>query len=112
VDVLAVTLVMVLASGSSAGTTASEPWTATFADPAGDASGAPDVTAVAITGDEATGMFRLSVSATGAVPASPDGLTRTVQVLLNTDKNNSTGAGPSANRMSAAPPALPSTWEP
>jgi hypothetical protein len=89
---LALTLVMALASGSSAGTEASGPWTATFTDPAGDASGAPDVTGVAITGDEATGMFTLSVSATGAVPANPDGLTRAVNVFLNTDKNNSTGS--------------------
>jgi hypothetical protein len=92
VVVLALTLVMVFASGSSAGTRASEPWTATFTDPAGDASGAPDVTGVAITGDEATGMFTVSVIATGAVPASPDGLSRRVDVWLNTDKNDSTGS--------------------
>src|SRR4051794_39358038 len=83
---------MTLARGSSAGTAVSEPWTAKFADPAGDASGAPDVTGVTITGDEATEVFTLSVSATGAVPPSPYGLTRSVFVWLNTDKNDSTGS--------------------
>jgi hypothetical protein len=57
-------------------------------------------------------MFTLSVSATGAVPASPDGLAREVNVWLNTDKNGSTGST-TGNEYALAfgdDPADPTPW--
>jgi hypothetical protein len=64
-----------------------------FTDPAGDAqSGAPDITAATVGGDPASGTVTVAVTATGYVPASPDGMERDVLVFLDTDKNESTGS--------------------
>src|SRR4029079_439902 len=90
--VLLATCVALPGSNASAGTTAGVPWTATFLDPAGDVSGAPDVTKVAITGYETGEIFNVSVTVTGHEPATPDGLSRWVFVWLDIDKNESTGS--------------------
>lgn len=91
---LALTLVAGLVSGASAarGTAASGPSLLSFTDPAGDASGAPDITNVAINGDAGTGTITISVTATGFKPASPDGMTRIVDLWMDTDNNRSTGS--------------------
>jgi hypothetical protein len=63
----------------------------TFSDPVGDSQGAPDVTAVAISGDAATGTIQVRVTVTGFQPATRDGLERNVDVWLDTDGNRATG---------------------
>lgn len=65
---------------------------ATFSDPAGDATGkAPDLTSVVINGDPATGLMTVSVTAVGYSAVSPDTYPM-VKVYLNTDRNVATGA--------------------
>lgn len=63
----------------------------TFDDPAGDAVGAPDITKVAVSGDQSTGVITASVTATGFAPATADGSWRFVDVWFDTDRNGSTG---------------------
>jgi hypothetical protein len=74
------------------GGAATAPAPVTFSDPAGDANGGPDITAVSITGDPATKMITFSATVSALQPASPDGLTRFVGVWLDSDKNASTGS--------------------
>jgi hypothetical protein len=74
--------------GGLAATTGS----ATFSDPAGDSGAAPDITSVTINGDPATGTITVTVTATGYLPASPDGMGREIDVFLDTDNNASTGS--------------------
>jgi hypothetical protein len=85
-------LALGLVAGASA-TAADEPSVSrlAFSDPAGDAAGAPDLTNVAVTGDARTGMLAFTVSASGTRAPSPDGLTRLVAVVLDTDSNPTTG---------------------
>jgi len=90
---LATGLVTGLVGSASAGTRANPAWTATFTDPAADATeGGPDVTKVSIKGDERSGTVALSVTATGYTPAAPDGVERRIYLWLNTDKNDDTGS--------------------
>ena len=64
---------------------------ATYSDPVGDAQGGPDVTTVAMDGDAASGTIKVTVTAAGYMPASPDALERNVALWLDTDKNLATG---------------------
>jgi hypothetical protein len=102
-----------LVGSASAGTRTAPAWTATFTDPAGDApAAAPDVTKVAIMGDEATGTVIFAVTAAGYAPASPDGIERRVYVWLNTDKDDDTGS-PGGNEYALLfghDPAEPQGW--
>jgi hypothetical protein len=74
---------------SSAG--AAPSGSATFTDPAGDAQGGPDITRVAVSGDAATGLLTLTVTASGYAAAVSGGLERDISVWLDTDRNSSTG---------------------
>src|SRR5690349_3398862 len=56
----------------------------TFTDPAGDSGAAPDVTAVAVS--DASRALTIVVTAAGLTPG------QSVDVYLNTDKNESTGS--------------------
>lgn len=95
------------ARGSLAGT----PSLLSFADVAGDAAGAPDLTEVAINGDAATGTIAITVNAPGNVPAAPDGLVRIVTVWLNTDNNMATGdQGDEYVLQAIDDPADPEHW--
>jgi hypothetical protein len=94
---VAVALAVVLGPvGSSSASSAAEPWTLTFDDPSGDASGAPDLTRVAIDGTEVSGTYTFTASVADLDPVTPDGLEREVDVWLDTDENRSTGS-PSGN---------------
>lgn len=63
----------------------------TFSDPVGDSRGGPDVTTVAIDGDAPSGTIKVTVTAPGYLPTSPDAFQRTVRLWLDTDKNPATG---------------------
>jgi hypothetical protein len=88
--------VALLALSGLAGAAANGPSTLTFSDPAGDATGAPDVTKVSVNGDAATGTITFALTATGLALPSSDGSQREVDLWLNTDRNDSTGS-PSGN---------------
>lgn len=90
---LALTFVVSLAGSAPASgkTAAAAPSVLTFTDGTGDASGAPDITNVTVSGDANTGALTFAVTVTGYLPTSP-GLVRGVAVLLNTDRNDSTGS--------------------
>lgn len=92
---LALFIVVGQASTASAGSQAGAvtPSLLTFTDPTSDASTAPDITNVTVTGDASTRTISFAVTAPGFEAASPDGLVRTVDVFLDTDRNGSTGAG-------------------
>jgi hypothetical protein len=64
--------------------------TGSFTDPAGDAKGAPDITAVSVTSD-ATGTVQLSVTVPG-VEAIDGAQEPEVDVWFDTDKNGATGS--------------------
>lgn len=64
--------------------------TGSFTDPAGDAKGAPDITAVSVTSD-ATGTVQLSVTVPG-VEAIDGAQQPEVDVWFDTDKNGATGS--------------------
>ena len=83
----------------------------TFSDPAADAAAAPDLKNVSVVGDARTGMLVVSVTASGARPASPDGLTRWLQVWLDTDSNPVTGDdGSEYTLVYSDDPADPEHW--
>ena len=63
----------------------------TYTDPAGDTSGAPDVTSVVIDGDAATSTMTVTVTAPGYTSALPPGQERDILVWLDTDRNGDTG---------------------
>lgn len=75
-----------------AGAVGSGPSTLTFTDPIGDAAGAADLTNVAVTGDAASGTITFALTATGLALPSADGSERSIDVWLNTDRNDSTGS--------------------
>src|SRR5262245_32226932 len=77
--------VALVLAATAAGGTSAVATTATFTDPAGDSRGGPDITTVMIDGDAATGMLNFGVAAPGYLPATPDALTRRVQVWIDTD---------------------------
>jgi hypothetical protein len=91
-------LAMIVSTGFVSGASAqgeatlAAPSSLTFTDPAGDASSAPDITNVAISGDASTGVLTFTVTAPGLEPANPDGLMRSVDFFLDTDRNSSTGS--------------------
>lgn len=58
----------------------------TFADPAGDAAGAPDITAIAMN-DSATGLLQIGVTVTGLTVTTPTELA----IFFDTDRNSATG---------------------
>lgn len=64
----------------------------TFSDPAGDASGAPDITSTTVRGDPSTGLMSVAVTIAGYQPPVVDGKVRWVNVWLDTDKNGGTGS--------------------
>jgi hypothetical protein len=75
------------ATGSSASVGAAGRAAAdTFADPAGDSAGAPDVTQVAISDVGATGMIKVAVTVSGIESSATH-----LFVFLNTDMDDSTG---------------------
>lgn len=88
---IALALIMSVASAGR-GAASNGPSVLSFTDPAGDASGAPDITGVTITGDATAGMISFAVTATGLEPASADGSSTSVDLFLNTDRNRSTGS--------------------
>lgn len=75
--VLALAVAGLLAAGAGAAPAA-------FTDPAGDSGAAPDITKVAV--DDTAGSVTVAVTAGTLVPGT------SVDVLLNTDKNDSTGS--------------------
>lgn len=85
--------VAALALGGLAGAAGSGPSKLTFSDPAGDAAGAADITNVAVNGDAASGTITFAVTASGLALPSADGSERSVDLWLNTDRNDSTGSG-------------------
>jgi len=84
-------LFFVLGAGLATGAVARSSGSATFADPAGDAQGGPDITTLAIDGDSVTGKLTLTVTAAGYLPATADGRERDVLVWLDSDSNRLTG---------------------
>jgi hypothetical protein len=78
-------------AGASTSGSSSALETATFTDPAGDAQGGPDITRVAVSGDAATGLLTLTVTAPGYAAAVSGGLERDISVWLDTDRSSSTG---------------------
>jgi hypothetical protein len=90
------TTVAALALSSLAGAAASGPSTVTFPDPTGDAAGAADITNVAVNGDAGSGTITFTFTATGLALPSADGSERSVDLWLNTDRNDATGS-PSGN---------------
>jgi hypothetical protein len=58
----------------------------TFTDPAGDAAGAPDITAVTVN-DSATGLLQIGVTVTGLTVTTPTELA----LFFDTDRNSATG---------------------
>jgi hypothetical protein len=93
-------LALGLVAGASA-TAADEPGASrlAFSDPAGDAAGAPDIAGVVVTGDARTGMLAFTVNASGTRAPSPDGMTRVVSVVLDTDSDRTTGGGGSEYQL-------------
>jgi hypothetical protein len=84
--------VAALALSGLAGAAGTGPSTLTFNDPAGDAAGAADITGVGVTGDAASGTIIFTVTASGLALPSADGSQRSIDVWLNTDRNDSTGS--------------------
>jgi hypothetical protein len=83
------------ATGASAKASASSYPTVgwvSYADPAGDSQTAPDITGVAINGDQAAGALWLAIKVPGVIPNTPQGLQRSVTVYLDTDRNAATGS--------------------
>jgi hypothetical protein len=72
--------------GVASGGGAASAGNATLTDPSGDSSGAPDITAVALSDVPGTGTITVSVTASGLVAST------SVDVWLDTDKNSSTGS--------------------
>ena len=70
---------LALAAGGAAGNAA-------FADPGGDANGAPDITSISMSDVPGTGAITVSVTASGLVPST------SVDIWLDTDKDSSTGS--------------------
>jgi hypothetical protein len=91
--VLFATTVAALALSGLAGAAGGGPSTLAFSDPAGDAAGAADITHVAVNGDAASGTITFAVTASGLALPSADGSERSVDLWLNTDRNDSTGSG-------------------
>jgi hypothetical protein len=90
---IAAALGLVASAAAHNGGRAATAGSVTFSDPAGDAgTSSPDITSVTINGDPAIGTITVAVTATGYLPASPDGLERDINVFLDTDKNGSTGS--------------------
>jgi hypothetical protein len=89
---LALALVTVCTASANTRASLNGPSTLTFTDPAGDASGAADLTNVVVSGDASTGTISFTVTASGLEPAVADGSDRAVEILLNTDRNNATGS--------------------
>jgi hypothetical protein len=85
------------AGGSSFGS-------ATFTDPQGDAPGAPDITAIALS-DDASGLVQVTVTATGLKDNSDAALF----VYFDTDQNSATGDAGSEYGLSVEP-GVPTTW--
>jgi hypothetical protein len=84
--------VAALALSGLAGAAGSAPSTITFTDPSGDAAGTADITGVAVTGDAASGTMTFTVTASGLALPTADGSQRSVDLWLNTDRNDSTGS--------------------
>lgn len=78
--------VLVVAAALAAGGGKASAATAAFTDPAGDAKGAPDISAVNVRDTPASGTITVSVTAAGFVPGT------SIDVWLDTDKNGSTGS--------------------
>jgi hypothetical protein len=70
---------LALAAGGAAGNAA-------FADPGGDANGAPDITSISMSDVPGTGAITVSATASGLVPST------SVDIWLDSDKNSSTGS--------------------
>ena len=84
--------IALLALSGLAGAAGGGPSMLAFTDSAGDATGAPDMTKVAINGDAASGTITFGVTAAGLALPSADGSQREVDLWLNTDRNDSTGS--------------------
>jgi len=68
------------------------PAAATFTDPAGDAPGAPDITAVSLADDAASGTITIKVTAVGFGTVATAGGENLVKAYINADRNESTGS--------------------
>lgn len=90
---LVAALIAALAVSALAGAAGAGPSTITITDATGDATGAPDVTHVGVSGDAASGTMTFTVTATGLALPAADGSQRSVDLWLNTDRNDQTGSG-------------------
>jgi len=90
---LAAALTAALALSTIAGAAGTGPSTITFTDATGDATGAPDITNVAVQGDATSGTITFAATVTGLALPAADGSQRAVDLWLNTDRNDSTGSG-------------------
>jgi hypothetical protein len=88
--VLALVVFVGLASGGAAQRVVAV-GSAAFADPAGDGYGAPDVTAVAVGDDLASGLIQISVTAAGIASINAASKPE-VDLFLDTDRKGSTGS--------------------
>lgn len=89
---LALSAGLVTSVAAHPGGVAAATGSATFSDSAGDSGAAPDLTSVTINGDPATRTLTLTVTAAGYLPATPDAMERDIDVFLDTDRNDATGA--------------------
>lgn len=89
---LALSAGLVTSVAAHPGGVAAATGSATFSDSAGDSGAAPDLTSVTINGDPATRTLTVTVTAAGYLPATPDAMERDIDVFLDTDRNDATGA--------------------
>lgn len=75
---------------------------ASFSDPAGDANGAADVTAVAVSDDPASGIVQFTLTANGQMAIDP-ALAPELDVYIDTDRNPATGS-PAGFEFPGSPP--------
>ena len=74
---------------------------ATFSDPAGDANGAPDVTAIVVSDDPASGVVQFTATVEGMAAINP-ALSPEVNVFIDTDRNSATGS-PAGREFTGSP---------
>ena len=84
-----------------------------YVDPAGDSGGDLDITLVSVDTDRTSGTITFAVTVTGFDPASWDGQTRSISVLIDADMNRSTGGGGFEFKLFAwtGPQVLRSTFD-
>jgi hypothetical protein len=102
--VVAATLGVAAAAASVAvprGATATTSGSASFSDPAGDANGAPDVTAITISDDPASGVVQFTLTAVGTTAIDP-AKEPELNIFIDTDRNTGTGS-PSGREFPGSP---------